>query len=315
MPTRPGLDQPLTFAPILKERIWGGRRLAELYGKPLPPGAPIGESWELVDREHDQSVVDDGPLAGTTLNALWNEHREEVFGAAGRASDDDRFPLLVKLLDARETLSLQVHPPPRVAPALGGEPKSEVWLITDADPGAHLFAGLRAGVDRDAFERQLRGGDDVSDLLHRLPVRAGDALVVPSGRVHAIGAGSVLLEVQQRSDTTYRVHDFGRLGLDGKPRDLHVDASLQCIDFADTEPALVPPGDVITDWEHFTLVRRRVDGPTPLFDDDEAAVVTVLEGEAGTSGRRFAAGRTLLWPAGAPRALHGTGSVAVATLP
>ena len=203
------------------ERVWGGRRLAERLGKPLPPGVPIGESWELVDREDAQSVVDTGEHAGITLHELWTEHREAVFG---EIPDSPRFPLLAKILDARETLSVQVHPPAAVAPELGGEPKTEMWYLIEAEEGAELFAGFRPGVDRRQFESAL-GNGDVADLLHRVPVRAGDALFIPSGRCHAIGAGCLIVEIQQNSDTTYRVFDWNRVGLDGKPRALHIESS------------------------------------------------------------------------------------------
>ena len=304
--TLPRLDAPLTFRPIFKERVWGGRRLAELYGKPLPDG-PIGESWELVDREEDQSVVDAGPLTGATLHELWTDHREELFGAAGGACGDVRFPLLVKLLDARETLSLQVHPPAHVAPELGGEPKSEVWLITHATEDAHVYAGLRRGVTREQFERALRADGDLPQLLHRMPVEAGDALAVPSGRVHAIGAGNVLLEVQQCSDTTYRVYDFGR------GRELHVDESLRCIDFDDVEPPLANGGDVLVDWEHFGLRRTSADAEVP---EGEAAVVCVTGGTVRCGSATFGPGRTFVVGAHAgPRRTEGDGTIAIATLP
>jgi mannose-6-phosphate isomerase len=146
--------------------------------------------------------------------------------------------LLVKILDATETLSVQVHPPASVAARLGGEPKTEMWYITDATPEAVLYAGLRQGVTREEFERRIREGT-VAETLHRIPVRTGDAMFLPSGRLHAIGAGNVIFEIQQNSDTTYRVFDWNRVGLDGRPRDLHVEQSLASIDFRDCEPELI----------------------------------------------------------------------------
>jgi len=166
------------------------------------------------------------------------EHQaKELLGPA--RSQAGRFPLLIKILDAREKLSLQVHPPARVAAQLGGEPKTEMWYIADAAPGAELYVGLRRGVTRAEFERRLTEGT-VADCFHRVRVKPGDVMFLPSGRVHAIGAGIVIVEVQQNSDTTYRVFDWNRPGLDGKPRQLHVTQSLQCIDFEDFEPALTP---------------------------------------------------------------------------
>ena len=226
----------LIFQPIFKERVWGGRSLARLYGKKLPPKVPIGESWEISDRHGDASVIANGPLAGQTLQWLMEEHAGDLLGPA--KSQRGRFPLLVKILDAQKTLSLQVHPPTRNAAELGGEPKTEMWYIADAAPSAELFVGLKRGVTQADFERKLRGGS-VADCFHRVPVRSGDAMFLPSGRVHAIGAGLVIFEIQQNSDTTYRVFDWNRVGLDGAPRELHVTQSLASIDFNDFEPGLL----------------------------------------------------------------------------
>ena len=229
---------PLTFQPIFKERIWGGRELEHLYAKPLPRGKPIGESWEISDRPGDASIIANGPLAGKTLRWLMENHAAEILGEAKPAAEG-RFPLLCKILDAREKLSLQVHPPASKAKKLKGEPKTEMWFIADAAPAASLFVGLKRGVTRAEFERKITDGR-VADCFHRLPVKSGDVMFLPSGRVHAIGAGLVIFEIQQNSDTTYRVFDWNRVGLDGRPRELHVAQSLASIDFNDFEPKLVP---------------------------------------------------------------------------
>ena len=223
---------PLTFHPIFKDRIWGGRTLETLYRKRLPPDLPIGESWEVSDRPGDESVIANGPLAGTTLRSLMTEQAGDVVGHAPCAPGG-RFPLLCKILDARDKLSLQVHP----RSSSLGDPKTEMWHIARADAGAQLYVGLKRGVTREDFERAL-GGGSVEECFHTIPVRTGDTMFLPSGRVHAIGAGLVIFEIQQNSDTTFRVYDWNRVGLDGKPRDLHVSESLQSIDFEDFEPAL-----------------------------------------------------------------------------
>jgi mannose-6-phosphate isomerase len=170
------------------------------------------------------------------LHRLVEQEPDALLGSA--AMKNGRFPLLIKLLDAREKLSLQVHPPAAEAAKLGGEPKTEMWYIAQAEPGAELFVGLRRGVTRTEFEERLKSGT-VSECFHRIPVRAGDAMFLPSGRVHAIGKGLVIFEIQQNSDTTYRVYDWDRRGLDGRPRELHVRQSLASIDFNDFEPSLV----------------------------------------------------------------------------
>jgi mannose-6-phosphate isomerase len=226
---------PLMFQPRFKERIWGGRSLETLYGKRLPPEVPIGESWEVADRPGDESVVANGPLCGRTLRTLMDQHGPDILGGAAPA-DDGRFPLLCKILDARERLSLQVHPPAHARHL--GDPKTEMWYIAAAEPGAELFVGLKAGVTRKAFEEAVADGT-VAGCFHRVPVTAGDAMFLPSGRVHAIGAGLVIFEIQQNSDTTFRVHDWNRVGLDGTPRELHVAQSLESIDFGDFEPPLI----------------------------------------------------------------------------
>ena len=227
---------PFTFTPHFKERVWGGRNLQRLYGKALPPGQVIGESWEITDRPEGVSVIANGPLVGKTLHWLMENHAAEVLGEDRAAVKT--FPLLVKILDAQDKLSLQVHPPAAKAKELHGEPKTEMWFIADATPSADLFVGLKRGVTRADFERKV-GDGSVAECFHHIPVKAGDVMFLPSGRVHAIGAGNVIFEIQQNSDTTYRVFDWNRVGLDGKPRALHVAPSLASIDFEDFEPALV----------------------------------------------------------------------------
>ena len=227
---------PFVFRPIFKDRIWGGRELERLYGKKIPAG-PIGEAWEISDRPGDASVIANGPLAGKDLRWLMEHHAAEILGGAKPAAAG-RFPLLCKILDAREKLSLQVHPPASKAAELKGEPKTEMWFIADAAPGASLYVGLKRGVMRAEFERKISDGS-VADCFHKISVRAGDTMFLPSGRVHAIGDGLVIFEIQQNSDTTYRVFDWNRLGLDGKPREMHVAQSLASIDFNDFEPELV----------------------------------------------------------------------------
>ena len=227
---------PLTFEPIFKDRVWGGRNLERLYGKPLPAQIPIGESWEITDRPEGVSVISNGPLAGKSLRWLMENHATDLLGDA--QSPGQQFPLLIKLLDAQQTLSVQVHPPTAVAVQLGGEPKTEMWYIAEAVPGAELFAGLRRGVTRADFERRIKDGT-VAECIHNLKVQSGDAMFLPSGRIHAIGAGNVIFEIQQNSDTTYRVFDWNRAGLDGKPRELHIEQAMASIDFDDVEPRLI----------------------------------------------------------------------------
>jgi mannose-6-phosphate isomerase len=287
------LKEPLYFEPLLMERVWGGRRLETLYGKRLPKGAVVGESWELVDREEAQSVVHDGILKGKTLGELWSDHREAIFGARYR-DFGPRFPLLFKLLDAADRLSVQVHPPAALAPELKGEPKTEMWFIAAAEGEADIFAGFKPGVTRAAFEAALESGH-TADLLHRMPTRPGDCIFIPSGRVHAIGSGNVIVEVQQNSDTTYRVFDWNRTGLDGKPRALHIEESLRSIDFADAEPRFQPHGaDPLVACEHFHVRHWALGTAREAAAAGDFAVFTVLKGRVECGGLEFGPGAFFL---------------------
>ena len=299
------LDAPLIFEPLFMERVWGGRRLEQLYQKKILPGSRIGESWEIVDREDAQSVVHDGPLRGNTLHELWTHRRAEIFGEGAGASE--RFPLLVKMLDAQERLSLQVHPPAELAFTLGGEAKTEMWYLAHAEAGAEVFAGLAEPTDRAQFEAALNEGR-AADLVHRIGVEEGDAIFIPSGRIHAIGAGCLIVEIQQNSDTTYRVFDWNRLGLDGRPRTLHIDQSLQSTDFADVRPALQPRGEgavsPVMECPFFRVERWTLDTPMAALENTGGrfAIFACLEGRAGCAGLTFGPGDFFLVPACLPQA-------------
>jgi len=281
-------------------RVWGGRRLETRFDKSLPHGTdPIGELWELVDREEAQSVVHSGPLRGRTLHELWADHREEVFGPAYATHPSPRFPILCKLLDARERLSVQVHPPEHMAASLGGEPKTEMWYFLDSDPGATIYAGLVAGTTREQFEHLLSLGR-VEEVLHRIPSHTGESIFIPSGRLHAIGEGNVIVEIQQNSDTTYRVFDWNRTGLDGQPRALHLAESMLSIDFDDIEPRPNPPGKtIIAKCPFFQVERLKVPkAGLALSEAGYFAIFTVVEGEVAVAGESFKPGQFFLVPAG-----------------
>jgi mannose-6-phosphate isomerase len=223
----------LHFTPLYMERVWGGRGFSTQLGRALPEGQVIGESWEIVDREDAQSVVAAGDYAGLSLRELLRNKATDLLGP--EANGEQPFPILVKWLDCQERLSLQVHPPAGIAPQLGGEPKTENWYVAHAAPEASLIVGLKQDVTREQFEAALHN-NTAEDYIHRFPVQSGDSILVESGRLHAIDGGNLILEIQQNSDTTYRVYDWGRMGLDGAPRQLHIEQSLQSIDFNDFEP-------------------------------------------------------------------------------
>lgn len=289
------LSEPLVFEPLSMQRIWGGRRLESLYGKSLPQGISIGESWEIVDRKEAQSVVHEGTFRGMTLHDLWTKHHHEIFGKD--CPQSDRFPLLVKLLDARKTLSVQVHPPKALAKALKGEPKTEAWYFLQCKPTAHVFIGLKQGITKHQFEDLLRQGE-VEKALHRVGVKEGDCIFIPSGRMHAIGAGSVIAEIQQNSDTTYRVFDWNRMGTDGKPRTLHVERSLRSIDFNDFEPRLVEPkGESLVQCPEFTLEQWSLTTPRAAVDRDMFSIFMCIHGSVTLAGMTFHPGQFFLVPA------------------
>jgi mannose-6-phosphate isomerase len=222
--------QPLFFRPIVKQIVWGGRRLGHLLGKPIGDGSNYAESWEIVDHRSDQSVVESGPWAGKTLRQLIRDHNVELFG---RHAGLDAFPLLLKYLDCNRVLSVQVHPDDAYAqrmpqPDLG---KTEAWFIVDAQPGSRIYAGLKAGVDHQALQEAIRDGR-TEEVLSVVEAQAGQCLFIPAGTIHALGDGLVVAEIQQSSDTTFRLFDWGRVGDDGQPRQLHIEEALQVTDFA-----------------------------------------------------------------------------------
>ncbi len=310
--------EPITFSPLYMERVWGGRELERVYHRKLPhPDRPIGESWEIVDREDAQSVVDDGPWHGTTLHDLWLNHREEIFGE--QLADHPRFPILIKVLDARDDLSIQVHPPVALAASLAGEPKNEMWFVADCAPGARLYVGLKNGVTRADFEKSIANGS-LADVVHAISPNPGDSIFIPSGRLHAIGAGFLIHEIQQNSDTTYRVFDWNRPGLDGQPRQLHVSQSLASIDFDDFEPAMdIPNGDNLATCPYFQTDRKSLELGDIITNprDDQFSILSVVKGELESSGgTRYQTGAFILLPRdGAPLTVLRDTTVLQITLP
>ena len=282
------------------ERVWGGRHLESLYGKRLPSAALIGESWEIADRPEAQSVVHEGPLRGATLHELWCKHREEIFGNVPDGPSRTgitRFPILAKLLDAQENLSLQVHPPRAIAQKLGGESKSELWYVAHAAPKARLYAGVKKGTTREVFRKALDQGK-VEKHLHALELKTGDAIFLPSGRMHALGGGNVLVEIQENSDTTYRIYDWSRAKKGRLPRQMHLAEAMQCIDFEDVEPALLQPnGESLVRNELFEIEKWELGTERELTERGRFAIIVCLTGELECAGRKFGPGDFFLVPA------------------
>ncbi len=230
---------PLTFAPVFKRYTWGGSRLARIAGRDAPAGK-VAESWEVSAHRNGQTPVANGPLAGQLLSDLLRSHGEALVGHRNRAAiARARFPLLIKLLDANDWLSVQVHPGDEYALRHEGDlGKTEMWVVLEADAGAELIFGLDAETDEAALRRAL-AENRLEALLHRQPARAGDVFFVPAGTIHAIGPGLLLAEIQQSSDTTYRLYDWGRDPAGAEPRPLHVEQALAVLDFSRVRPGPV----------------------------------------------------------------------------
>ena len=229
----------LRFRPVLSEKIWGGRRLEEVFGRELPAGKKIGESWEVSGLREALTPVAEGPFLGADLYRLAAARGEEIFGSSLAARCREDFPLLVKFIDASDVLSVQVHPADDYARSKGyPNGKSEAWVVVAADPGAFVYRGFEAGVGADDFRKALDANDPeaVARCLKKVEARAGDVIDLPAGTVHAIGKGLLLCEIQQSSDVTYRIHDWGRVGFDGRPRPLHLDEAWDVMDFGSLRP-------------------------------------------------------------------------------
>lgn len=313
----------MIFQPRYVEKMWGGRKLQTILHKNIPEGKLIGESWELYDfppgvvdksGQWVSAVLDNGPLAGQTLHELVQRFGRDLHGDVPLVGAEGQFPVLIKYLDAREDLSVQVHPPQAyVDRHPQAHLKNEAWYIIQHDPGARILKGLVPGTTRQAFEQSIREGT-CDRLLRSIPVKTGDCFYLPSGTVHALGAGCFAAEVQTPSDTTYRVYDFKRIDPStGKERELHIEQALECIDFSGTEPPIPPKrheGGMFTtvtrlvQAPQFTIEKVRmnqgVEQPIPY---DQPVVWMVLDGQAVLRVRNLdvpvqvSRGTTVLLPA------------------
>ncbi len=301
-----GVLYPLRFEPILRRYIWGGRRLGDELGKPLGDGDDYAESWEICDHGEDQSRVAVGPLAGTTLAELVSAHGDELLG---KHHPRPRFPLLIKFLDAQRTLSVQVHPNDEQAAQLDPPDygKTEAWVVLGAHEGAKIYSGLKRGFDRQALTRELNRGT-CELCLHQFEPRPGDCVFIPAGTVHALGEGLLIYEIQQSSDTTFRLFDWNRLGADGKPRPLHIEQALEVIDFDRGGVSPVEPiaedhegVEMLVRSDKFVLRRWTITSPQLLSTDRRCHLVSVVEGELEVEGdpcgEPLRRGSTILVPA------------------
>lgn len=298
---------PMHISYVAKSPIWGGYELAARYGKRA--AAPtIGETWELTVRDDEMSVIEDGACAGMTLGEYIKRSGGSAVGS--KNASDGRFPLLIKFIDAADRLSVQVHPDDAYAARVeNGVGKTEMWYVIDAAPGARLVMGLSEGKTPDDLRAEARSGGDVSDCLRYVPVSAGDCFFIPSGMVHAIGSGILIAEIQQNCDLTYRVWDYGRLGKDGKPRELHTEKACDVIrSFTDGEVEAERFGSLAGDGKNVLAACRYftvclgADGDR--FDADGTSFNSVLcfdgDGTLEWSGGSVpvAAGESIFIPAG-----------------
>jgi mannose-6-phosphate isomerase len=285
---------PFLFQPVYKDYLWGGDRIIRKYDRDAGPGV-YAESWEISDRPEGMSRIENGPLAGTTLEQLLLDHGPEILGPCGGTH---RFPLLIKLIDSKQDLSLQVHPNDQTRDLTGGEAKTEMWYILDADPEARVYSGFKHPLSDQEFAAQVLSGD-IEKNMNEIPVKPGDAIFTPGGRVHAIGEGCLILEVQQNSNTTYRIYDWGRTDADGHPRDLHLDQARQVIEWENDTSSITEPtldsisggSEIWTILSTAYFVMRRIDiheswnlshsGASfrVLFAPDEDLVIRTKEGD------------------------------------
>ena len=317
--TEPAL-YPMLLKPALHTRVWGGRRLETVMGKVLPTDEPYGESWEM----HDSAVVGNGGYAGKSVAETLAIMGEALVGAGNPVNQG--MPLLAKILDASDWLSVQVHPNDTQASALEGEPrgKTEAWIVLDAEPGARIVIGVAPGVTRESMADAIRA-NTLEALLVYQEVVPGDVLYVAANTVHALGPGLLIYEIQQSSDVTYRLYDWGRVGLDGKPRPLHIDKGVQVSETRFVPAVSHPDPDAemveLVRGDYFVTTQIRLQAaPRTLDTDGRFQIITCLDGDgvvrAGGGSVAFRAGQTLLIPASCPvYALRGDGRVLVSHQP
>lgn len=297
-------DYPLRFEPLFRRYLWGGRRLETMLGKSIGQGDDYAESWELVDHGEDQSVVRNGLLSGQSLSQLVAEHSDELFG---RHAGQSQFPLLFKFLDCNRTLSVQVHPNDAQGakldpPDLG---KTEAWVVLAAEPGSKIYAGLNPSVTKQDLHQALENGT-CDQCLFTLEPNVGDCIFIEAGTVHALGEGLVIAEIQQASDTTFRLFDWNRVGADGKPRPLHIEQSLEVTNFergpvSPQEPQTTeqPGRERLVECDKFLLDRCTFAKPQAIGGDERFHLLVVIAGVVEIGEEKLTLGETCLLPAAA----------------
>ncbi|MEC8243306.1 MAG: type I phosphomannose isomerase catalytic subunit [Verrucomicrobiota bacterium] len=273
------------FEPIYKKRVWGGNQFSDLFDPKIDKKERFGESWNIVDRDDDQSLCQLSTGDKISLRELLEKQGQEVIGPNWKKGM--KFPILIKWLDCQERLSLQVHPPATLCEKLGGEPKTENWYVVKSNESSGLFLGFNQETSKDELRKSLQNSD-AEKLCHWIKSSPNDSVLVESGRIHAIDAGNLILEIQQNSDTTYRVFDWGRVGLDGQPRDLHIEESLESITFNDVRPSSIRTNnkygiETIAKCEHFRIRRLNLSNKSIYKIKDSEYGCTILSPFLGKS--------------------------------
>ena len=295
--------EPIRFAPYLKSVIWGGEKICR-YKRIDQAEEKIGESWEISEVEGHESVVSEGPYKGMLITELIENFGSELVGKDVMDRYEGRFPLLVKLIDANDNLSVQVHPDDELAMARHGSlGKSEMWYIIEAEQGAKIYSGLNRTLTPEEYVGKVKE-DSIEDLLAVHDSSPGDVFFLPAGRVHSIGAGNLLAEIQESSDITYRIYDYGRRDAQGNTRELHTELAKDAIDYSYHDDYKSAPVDdtqayvEIANCDHFTVNRILLDGEMELhFSDSSFTVVMCLDGEVSVGGMMVKRGETVLLPA------------------
>ncbi len=289
----------IKFIPLYYERIWGGRTFETHFKRKIPARINVGESWEIVDRDDAQSVVANGKFKGLTISKLIKKAPAYIMGK--NWNPNSPFPVMVKWLDCREALSVQVHPSESSAKKYKGQTKTENWYVAKCKKDAPIYAGFRKPTNRKDFENAVKQ-NKADKFLNLLKVKEGDSVFVPSGRVHALGGGNLILEIQQNSDTTYRVYDWGRLGTDGKPRQLHLKESLDSIDFTDSSASAISTKDsdfaLLCTAKEFSLFKLNLTkGKSFTLSKGTAKIVSLVKGEIKESSSSVKESENVLIPA------------------
>lgn len=298
---------PLKFEPILKERIWGGEKLKDVLNK-KSQNPNIGESWEISDVEGDESIVAEGALQGNSLSSLINHYKGDLLGNRNYAKFGNKFPILIKYIDAKTALSVQLHPNDELAKKRHNSfGKTEMWYIMDADDNSELILGLKKDVDADSYVAHLEKGK-ITDVLHSEKVKKGDTFFIEVGRVHAIGAGVLLAEIQQTSDITYRIYDWDRVDKNGNARELHTELALDAIDFNMPEDCKATydtrknTSNEMVSCQYFKTRYLPVEGELDIWNDKDSFFIYmctdgIAEFITETYSTQIQRGETILIPA------------------